>query len=185
MAAVLFLVGQGLEDPSVIDDLLDIATTPARPQYEMADDAPLVLWDCIFPREGADGREDALEWVYVGEGAGGAGRHGIGGLVDEVWRVWRGRKMDEVLGGCLLDVVGGREGGVEGAGAGGTSKGSQRVFQGGDGARFGGVYVPLMRKARMESVEKINARYAERKGFERREEVREMGFRRLGADERE
>ena len=187
MAAILFLIGQGLESPSLIDDLLDVAKTPTRPQYEMSDDAPLVLWDCIFPQEGAEEREDALEWVYVGENANdggkGAGKSGHGGIVDDLWRVWRGRKMDEVLAGCLLDVVvaqagrGGSDDGLEtgtesvgmGAAAVGKGAGSQKVFQGGDGPRFVGGYVPVMRKRRMESVEVINARYAKRKGFERKE----------------
>lgn len=200
MAAVLFLIGQGLEPPSLIDDLLDVAKTPARPQYEMADDAPLVLWDCIFPQEGADGRTDALEWVYLGDdtgdGAGragtakGAGKFGYGGVVDDLWRVWRGRKMDEVLAGSLLDVVVGQGGGggddeSEGEAAvmegskGKSPSSSQKVFQGGDGPSLRGKYVPVMRKPRMDSVEAINAKYAKRKGFEQKEETREMGFRRL------
>lgn len=190
MVAILFLVGQGLESSSVVDDLVDVSKTPARPQYEMADDAPLVLWDCIFPREGADesSRTDALEWVYVGDdnaGDGpshagsvikGAGKFGPGGVVDDLWRVWRRRKIDEVLAGSLLDVVvaqAGRGGGVSAAEAAGWEEegtgekraGSQKVFQGGDGPRFVGTYVPVMRKPRMESVEVVNARYAKRKGF--------------------
>lgn len=200
MVAILFLVGQGLEPPSVIDDLLDVSKTPSKPQYEMADDAPLVLWDCIFPREGADDRADALDWVYVGDIAGetaglkGAGKHGYGGVVDDLWRVWRGRKMDEVLAGSLLDVVAAQAGrssdgstaeaaGIEGTA--GKSKGSQKVFQGGDAPRFVGGYVPVMRKPRMESVEVINARYAKRKGFEQNEETRERGFRRVGGEDRD
>lgn len=203
MVAILFLIGQGLEPPSVIDDLLDISKTPNRPQYEMADDAPLVLWNCIFPREGADTRADALEWVYVGDetgrragcvgGAKGAGKFGYGGVVDDLWRVWRGRKMDEVLAGSLLDVVVGRAtrgGDFSGAEAGGIqgtvgkSTGSQKVFQGADGPRFVGNYVPLMQKPRMESVEIINARYAKRKGFEQREETKQQGFRRVEDQDR-
>lgn len=197
MVAILFLVGQGLEPPSIVDDLLDISKTPARPQYEMADDAPLVLWDCIFPREGADdSRVDALEWVYVGDdgmreggNAKGAGKFGYGGVVDDLWRVWRGRKIDEVLAGSLLDVVVGHGRDVSGSEAVGTvvgndnkSAGSQKVFQGGDGPRSVGTYVPVMRKPRMESVEVVNARYAKRKGFEQREEAKGMGFRRVGSD---
>ena len=198
MVAILFLVGQGLESPSVIGDLLDISKTPTKPQYEMANDAPLVLWDCIFPCEGADGREDALEWVYVGDCAGqkegaanakGDGKFGYGGVVDDLWTVWRGRKMDEVLVGSLLDVVVGqanrdrRDGSeTETVGMGGTvgkSEGSQKVFQGGDSPRSVGNYVPVMQKQRMESVEIINARYAKRKGFEQKEATWEQGFRRL------
>ena len=197
MVAILFLVGQGLEPPSVIDALLDVSNTSGRPQYEMADDAPLVLWDCIFPRQGADdeGRTDALEWVYVGDNkmdegahqassAKVAGKSGHGGVVDDLWRVWRGSKIDEVLAGSLLDVVvaqAGRSGDVFGAkaiavgGIVGKSVGSQKVFQGGDGPRLVGNYVPVMRKPRMESVDIINARYAKRKGFEQKEETRETG----------
>jgi len=44
IAAVLFLVGLGREDISVVDRLLDPAHTPRKPQFEMAPDEPLLLW---------------------------------------------------------------------------------------------------------------------------------------------
>ena len=215
MVAILFLIGQGLESPSLIDDLLDVVKTPTKPHYDMADDAPLVLWDCIFPQNNKDAnddddggsREDALEWVYLdddfvaGKGGavkvvGGAGKFGPGGgLVDDLWKFWRSRKMDEVLAGSLLDVVAGRKAvrnaipGVSGdetvghnSALGTKSANSQKVFQGGDAPRFVGAYVPVMRRPRMESVEVINARYAKRKGFEQDAEKREVGFRRLLGD---
>lgn len=198
MVAILFLVGQGLEAPSVVDDLLNISKTPTRPQYEMADDAPLVLWDCIFPAEGAnDTKENTLEWIYVGDDTIGqgsnvksTGKYGYGGVVDDLWKVWRGRKMDEVLAGNLLDVVVGQGSdaagldntGMQGAVGEAKSGRSQKVFQGGDATRSVGSYVPVLRKPRMESVEVVNKRYAMRKGFEQREEVREMGFRRVGGE---
>lgn len=73
--AILFLIGQGLESHSLVPSLLDIASNPTRPKYEMASDAPLVLWDCIFPspedvqssEEREVGYEDRLNWVYVGD----------------------------------------------------------------------------------------------------------------------
>lgn len=199
MAAILFLIGQGLEPPSLIDDLLNIAKTPCKPQYEMADDAPLVLWDCIFPRDGGavdprTGRgEDAMEWMYVGEGETTGtgktnGRYGHGGIVDDMWRVWRGRKMDEVLAGTLLNVVA-RQGNPREertiGGALGTArrvKGSQKVFQGQDGPKYAGKYVPVLRKPRMESIEVINERHRQRKGFEMREEVKSLGTRSIVLD---
>ena len=46
--AVLFLVGRGLERPSVVKELLDIVTNPAKPSYEMASENALVLQDCTF-----------------------------------------------------------------------------------------------------------------------------------------
>ncbi|XP_044415945.1 putative tRNA pseudouridine synthase C25B8.05 [Triticum aestivum] len=50
MVAVLFLVGQGLESPSVVDSLLDITRTPRKPQYTMAPELPLILRSCLFDR---------------------------------------------------------------------------------------------------------------------------------------
>jgi len=186
MIAILFFIGQGLEPPSLIDTLLDVHKTPCKPQYEMADDAPLVLWDCIFPAEGSESREDALEWVYAKDTENTGGK---GGLVDDMWRVWRGRKMDEVLAGSLMDVVAAQgrskreDVGIEEGqtGRGGESR-SQKVFQGGDAPRRAGRYIPVMQKPRMQSVEAINARYAKRKGFEQNEEPREQGFRRMSAE---
>ncbi|EXX74149.1 uncharacterized protein OCT59_026443 [Rhizophagus irregularis] len=55
MMSILFLIGQKLESPSIIDNLLDITKTPAKPNYEMASEIPLVLYDCEF---------DNLEWQY-------------------------------------------------------------------------------------------------------------------------
>ena len=116
MISILFLVGQGLEYPSIVPALLDTATNPRRPHYEMADETPLVLWDCIFPNNGVDhpveSQEDGLEWVCVDQ-EGGAGREGLGGREEE--------------------GVGGKEGEAEGEG--------ERVGKGGGkntgfGAKF-------------------------------------------------
>ena len=48
LVAILELVGDGLEAPDVVDALLDVARSPRRPQYALADEAPLVLHDCAF-----------------------------------------------------------------------------------------------------------------------------------------
>jgi tRNA pseudouridine38/39 synthase len=44
IATVLFLVGDGFEEPEVVTQLLDIARFPGRPQYAIADPEPLVFW---------------------------------------------------------------------------------------------------------------------------------------------
>ncbi|KAL6715323.1 pseudouridine synthase deg1 [Lecanora helva] len=181
IVAILFLIGQGLEPPSLIPSLLDVDSNPCKPQYEMADDAPLVLWDCKFPDE--TGEKEILEWIHVGEN-GEKGRYGLGGVVDEMWKVWRGRKMDEVLAGQLLDRIVSQGGQSTPANdceeeVTESRRRSQRVFQGGDAARAVGKYVPVLQKPRMESVEAINAKYAKRKGFESSQKLREQGFRRL------
>lgn len=54
MIAVLFLVGQKLEKPTLVDDLMNVEKYPSRPNYMMAHDLPLVLYDCIFPE---------MEWI--------------------------------------------------------------------------------------------------------------------------
>ena len=42
MAAVLLLVGRGLESPDIVRRLLDVEDTPSKPQYNMA---PEVICD--------------------------------------------------------------------------------------------------------------------------------------------
>lgn len=178
LVAVLFLVGQGFEPPSIISDLLDMEKYPTRPKYEMATDAPLVLWDCIFPdHEDIDqSREDAMEWVYVGETGGretnkrpemdgGDSKFGKGGIMDSIWEVWHKRKIDEILAGSLMDIVAaqGKRSPADVKLA-PVAERSPRLFNGGDWPRPVGTYVPIARKQRMEPVEVVNARYLERKG---------------------
>ncbi|EHB06515.1 tRNA pseudouridine synthase 3 [Heterocephalus glaber] len=55
MMAILFLIGQGMEKPEVIDELLKIEKNPQKPQYSMAVEFPLVLYDCKF---------ENIKWIY-------------------------------------------------------------------------------------------------------------------------
>ncbi|CAL8468632.1 g8172 [Coccomyxa elongata] len=48
MAAVLLLVGRGLESPDVVRQLLDVEDTPSKPQYNMAPEEPLLFYACVF-----------------------------------------------------------------------------------------------------------------------------------------
>ncbi|KAK1073005.1 pseudouridine synthase deg1 [Friedmanniomyces endolithicus] len=131
MVAILFLVGQGYEQPEIVDHLLDVEKCPGKPVYEMADDRPLVLWECIFPdaaqlsaREhddadgngGAAGYVDTLQWIQAGEWGGrdlsksviagtDYGKYGPNGIVDSLWALWRKRKIDEVLAESLMNVI--------------------------------------------------------------------------------
>merc|ERR1712242_452648 len=54
MMAVLFRIGKGEEEVSVISDLLDIEKCDGKPQYLMASHLPLVLYDCAFHTKDAD-----------------------------------------------------------------------------------------------------------------------------------
>ncbi|KAL8738765.1 MAG: hypothetical protein Q9190_007955 [Brigantiaea leucoxantha] len=182
MVAILFLIGQGLESPSLIDTLLNVKQCPQKPTYEMADDAPLVLEDCIFSHTRDKSGPDVLNWVYVGDqleqrgkdsnGSGkGDGKYGLGGVVDELWKVWRSRKMDEILAGTLLDVaVRGNRGSLYRQQVETRTEStiqiqndSQKVFQGGDTYRLVGKYIPVLDRPRMDTVDVINARYAKKR----------------------
>lgn len=198
LIAILFLVGQRLESPQLVTDLLDMHQNPTRPKYEMASDAPLVLWDCIFPaaadvvhaesEERKAGYDDSLQWVYVGDeggvepkagkplkGAGssvGRGKWGRGGVVDDVWEVWRANKIDETLSGLLMERIAGLgrstlDAGVRGEEqSAGAMKGGPRVFDGGNFGRAKGNYIPVLNRERQEPVEVVNERYAKKKGLD-------------------
>ncbi|XP_062995142.1 tRNA pseudouridine(38/39) synthase [Elgaria multicarinata webbii] len=55
MMAILFLIGQRMEKPEIIDELLDIENNPRKPQYSMAVEFPLVLYACEF---------ENIQWIY-------------------------------------------------------------------------------------------------------------------------
>jgi tRNA pseudouridine38/39 synthase len=180
MVAILFLIGQGLETPSIVSELLDVKKNPRRPIYEMASDTPLVLWNCVFPREGDSERKDGLDWVYVGDEAGrGNAKYGSNGLLEDIWRLWRERKVDEVIAAKLIDIVT-----AQGADVASLTTSprrgakSQKVFDGGDASRLQGTYIPVMKKPMLDTTESINERYAIRKGFESSEDMKAQGSRR-------
>lgn len=193
MVAILFLVGQGLESPRLIAELLDVARNPRRPNYVLADDAPLVLWDCIFGRreldaeeaaEGAEGAADELDWVYVGsDGDCPTNLHGGAGVAGDLWSYWRGKKMDEILANRLVDWVAHKTEIHRVPGEAQTSANaakykatkSTRVFEGGNGPKFAGAYVPVLKKELIQSPEELNDRWAQRKGFNNAEEMRAKG----------
>jgi hypothetical protein len=46
--AVLTMVGEGVEEPDIFTRLFDVDTYPAKPNYMMANELPLVLHECGF-----------------------------------------------------------------------------------------------------------------------------------------
>jgi len=55
IVAILFLIGQGRENPRIVLELLDVERHPRKPQYTMAAEFPLVLFDCAY-------NNDDIEW---------------------------------------------------------------------------------------------------------------------------
>ncbi|ORY55085.1 pseudouridine synthase [Pseudomassariella vexata] len=177
MVAIIFMVGQGLEAPSIIDELLDHEKQPQRPNYTLASEYPLVLWDCIFPNlEATEDNEriNSIDWAYMGEDSP-LNQHGATGLVDQMWGYWRERKIDEILSGQLLNIV--------------TAQAdislrrdrkapefaplSQRTFEGGNRERLVGKYQSVLKKAKLAAPEDTYDKEARRKGYANANEWRE------------
>ncbi|KAI0968005.1 pseudouridine synthase [Xylaria arbuscula] len=168
MVAVLFAVGQGLEDPSIIDRLLDVTSEPRRPSYVLANETPLVLWNCLFPRDLDDPtRTDGMEWVYVGEDSA-LNAHGASGLVGHMWEQWRERKMDELLAAQLLGIVATQADLSRRLNpkAPRYAPASLKAFEGGNRERSVGKYVPMLKKPRLASPSEAYDKEAKKKGFE-------------------
>lgn len=79
MAAVLFMVGNRLEEPTIVADLLNIDKFPRKPQYAMASDQPLVLVECRFKHlqfridpEAADKLRQTMYGQWAGHAIAGA-----------------------------------------------------------------------------------------------------------------
>ena len=64
--SVLFLVGQQLETPEIVQELL--MRGDAKPCYPLADETPLVLWECQFDPDVVQWRlGDAAQKILVGQ----------------------------------------------------------------------------------------------------------------------
>ncbi|KAF5565756.1 pseudouridine synthase 3 [Fusarium napiforme] len=194
MVAVLFLAGQKLETPDVVTTLLDVKANPCKPNYVMADEVPLVLWDCIFPGtdsapvDPAAKKTDGLDWVYLADDPA-LSKPGPFGVMDGMWAHWRERKLDELLSNQLLQMVSTQRSKdpsrhVTRPEPSGKQANSVVVYEGGNGGRMGGRYVPLLQKVKLQSPEEQNERYAIRKGYTSSEDMRnQKGIGKRKADE--
>ncbi|RGP72705.1 hypothetical protein FLONG3_6713 [Fusarium longipes] len=194
MVAVLFLAGQRLEKPDVVTTMLDVASNPCKPNYVMADEVPLVLWDCIFPSENdapvdpTAKKTDGLDWVYLADDPA-LSKPGPYGVMDGMWAHWRERKLDELLSNQLLQMVSTQRSKdpsrqIARPEPTGKQANSVVVYEGGNVGRMGGRYVPLLKKDKLQSPEEQNERYAIRKGYASSEDMRtQRGIGKRKADE--
>jgi tRNA pseudouridine38/39 synthase len=173
--AVLLLIGARLESPSVISALMNVdpdersgdcngggnreeeAAPPlvtCKPEYQMADALPLVLWDCVYELEDAPWRTDDTDI----EG-GSAGLHSqLTGLTERAQveatlaeHFLAAASQFHAPAAALLRQPGEGE------------RGPWDVPLGGGMARREGRYVPVLKRKRLESVEVVNARWRKRK----------------------
>ncbi len=65
--AILMLVGQKLEHPDVVAELLDVERTPCTPQYSLASDVALNLYEVEYKQASDydEGEEfELVNWIY-------------------------------------------------------------------------------------------------------------------------
>ena len=153
MMAILFLVGQRLEQPEIVRDLLDIEKYPTKPEYEMAHDVPLVLYDCKF---------DGLQWQYPENGS--ILREKI---LRESFRQWHDLKLKETLAG-LLCMTAGKSNGIQ---QGNSSGNNVTIVTVGDGyQRPMKNYRRVAKRTRQEAFEVMNERYKKSEKYERQQQ---------------
>ncbi|GMH40430.1 hypothetical protein BSKO_08334 [Bryopsis sp. KO-2023] len=51
MVAVLLMIGKGLEQPEVVEEMLDVDKVTAKPQFHLASELPLLLYECGFKED--------------------------------------------------------------------------------------------------------------------------------------
>ncbi|RVD89943.1 uncharacterized protein DFL_000929 [Arthrobotrys flagrans] len=169
MVAILFLVGQKLEKPEVVKELLDVQNMPTKPFYNMADDRPLVLWDCLFD-------EKEVKWVYPElNRAKPSSREDV---IGSLWELWHNSNMDAMLSGGLLSIVYGQQETHCGKGLGGGNRtgnngkkvrDSTWIVDGSPMQTSFGKYVEIVKRGRMEAIEVINRKFAAKKSEEWRQ----------------
>ncbi|KAG4301598.1 hypothetical protein PCANB_001685 [Pneumocystis canis] len=89
MIAILFLVGQNLEDPEIVKTLLDISKTPQKPIYDIAHDLPLILYNCHF---------ENLNWNYDTELS-------FQKLYKNIYNLWHKTKIQNSIVHYLLKSI--------------------------------------------------------------------------------
>ena len=88
IVAVLLLIGQGKEPPSIIDDLLDIEKYPCKPQYTICSETPLVLFDCQY---------ENVEWIHD--------RHELEKLIKHFQDVWMDHHTKATIVKRMIDFL--------------------------------------------------------------------------------
>ncbi|KAJ3044114.1 hypothetical protein HDV00_003218 [Rhizophlyctis rosea] len=99
MVAILFLVGRGLESPTIVKDLLDMSKHPpdaGRPTYEMASEFPLVLVECGYP-------DGTFDWRAADDG--GSEEEGVAKIYGRVKDLWKDHAIKEVQLRSLLGDI--------------------------------------------------------------------------------
>jgi tRNA pseudouridine38/39 synthase len=196
--AVLFLVGSGLESPSVVTDLMNVeegleppriedlptkqkyAVVDRKPEYQMVDPLPLMLWECGYD-------EAELSWRTTGrpddnnKDIEGSLANNGGELYHQLQAIQTRSQVFSTLNHHFLEAAAKHhpkplsplplKDGVGNSRE--NSKQSINIPLGGGTFRRSLKYVPLLERGRLDTVEVMNERWRLGKGM-RREERRQQ-----------
>lgn len=187
IAAILFLIGTGLEPPSVMTALLNSDPNypepplsanesppefvDRKPEYQIADSLPLVLWDCAYGSEDIQWRRDEQDAGVVEEYV-----NNEWSLSNQMHAIHSRSLVETALQACflraaavhhpppsqLLPLDDGSRTMIFGDG----SRAILQIPLGGAATRriTAQGYVPLLRRKRLEHVDVVNERWRSKKG---------------------
>ncbi|CCH45032.1 putative tRNA pseudouridine synthase [Wickerhamomyces ciferrii] len=143
MVAILFLVGQKLESPGIVTQLMNIQETPTRPLFDMGSDIPLILYDCKFPE---------MEWVKANKCA------KYEKTLTSVYSQWIELNMKTQVAKFMYEKFVNDDDIFQN-----SNERRTRINLGDGKGKIVGEYVPLFKRDRMESFEVVNERWKKRK----------------------
>ena len=189
IVAILFLVGAGLEHPSLMTALLNVdkenpypafkegePTPPIvdrKPEYQMADGLPLILWDCAYS-------DEDVRW-QINEGDGESGvANGAGGVYGQLRAIYERSTIHSALDAYFLESASKHHPAptnpfplaMNSAGLGGVIPDDSGILQiplGGGANQRTLRYMPVLSRKRLEDVFVVNERW--KTGKETRKEV--------------
>ena len=188
IVAILFLVGSRLEHPSLMTALLNVDRErpyPAfkegepippivdrKPEYQMADGLPLVLWDCAYS-------DEDVQWqIDEGDGEEG-GVSGAGGVYGQLRSIYERSRIYSALDAYFLESASKHHSATtnpfplatNSSGLGGVIPDDSRILQiplGGGAHQRTSKYVPVLSRKRLEDVLVVNERWKMGKGARKR-----------------
>ena len=184
IVAILFLIGVGLEHPSLVTALLNVdkenpypvfkegePTPPVvdrKPEYQMADGLPLVLWDCVYS-------DEDVQWQIDGGDAEDGSASGAGGVYGQLKSIHERSTIHSVLDGYFLESASKHHPAptdpfplmMNPSGLSGVIPDNSGVLQiplGGGAHQRTSKYVPVLFRKRLEDVLVVNERWRTSKG---------------------
>lgn len=185
--AILFLIGTGLEHPSLVTALLNVdkerpylafkegepipPIVDRKPEYQMADGLPLVLWNCAFS-------DEDVQW-QIDEGDGEDGDANVAsGVFSQLRSIYERSTIHSALDAYFLESASDHHPApmnsfplaINSSGSGGVIPGDSGILQiplGGGAHQRTSRYVPVLSRKRLEDVFVVNERWKKGKGAQK------------------